>query len=105
MDTGDMTMRIVSKLCGRWGAVLGLLAAGLFLAGCQSGKPDPRFSDLPGLPAGPGGKGAQNQGMPAVVGGQSDYTNSEILNPSDSIRIIYSDTPAMIPPFEDQIRA
>ncbi len=44
-----MTISKVSKLAGRWGAVVALVAAALVLGGCKGG---PKFTDVPGFEAG-----------------------------------------------------
>ena len=36
------------KLLGRWGTICGGLLAALFLAGCQTDTPAPRFAEVPG---------------------------------------------------------
>lgn len=92
-----MNMTTVSKFLGHWGAVCGMMMAGLWLAGCQSG---PQFADVPGLPN-------QAAAAPAVAGAQpaapAEPAGIDMLRPGDIVVISFSDLPYLQPPLERRI--
>ena len=97
-------MRIATKFIGRWGVVFGLLLAGLWLAGCQSG---PQYADLPGVtppPAVPAAPAA-----PALAGTNEPLRAPEgerldILHPGDLLTITFADLPIVVQPIEQRVR-
>jgi polysaccharide export outer membrane protein len=97
-----MTMMKVSKLLGRWGVGCGLILAGLFFAGCQSGSPKRDFAEVPGLTAAPASVPA-NTAATAVSETNSD-PNVYLLQPQDALRITFADLPTPQLPFEDRIK-
>lgn len=102
-------MMKASKFLGLWGAVCGCLLVGFFLAGCRSGGPDPRFSEVPGV------AGQESQTTAAQLPANQPVTiasltpevdpTTDVLHANEPIRVIYSDLPAVQPPFEDRIKA
>ena len=112
-------MSRVSEFLGRWGAVGGLSLSGLFLTGCFLGRgsaDDARFEPVPGVTGPePAPTVAGAQPTPAtplpVVAGQASPTPLDPagfeppLKAGDAIGVIYSDTPVIIPPFDDRIKA
>lgn len=86
-----------SKILGRWGAVGGLLLAGMFLAGCQTG--DPHFADPQGMTAPAAGNGTP-------VASPPNNSSPEVVNVGDALMIIFSDMPsgAAPQPFEVHVK-
>ena len=77
-----------SKRVGHWIAVCGLLLAWLFLAGCQTDPASNQFSDTKTL----------------VPGGTNIAAKTnEILQPGDTLNIVYGDLPVPAPPFDGRI--
>ncbi len=91
----------VSTLARGWGIAVGLVLAGLFLAGCGGG-PDRRFAEVPGLT---GGQPQQAASAPAATGGTGDSTVVDIINVGDNLVVTFSDLPGPIqPPIDDKVR-
>jgi len=109
-------MTKASKFLGHWGAVCGLLVAGLFLAGCRgSGGSDQRFSELPGVTApvhqAPFTSTTTAKATPtassnlAPASGGTDLTTTEVLYPGEPIIVTITDIPTPVQPYDDQIKA
>jgi polysaccharide export outer membrane protein len=121
-----MSIRTIGKQLGRWGAVCGLLCAGLSLSGCRTQSPEEQFAEVPptltaASNAGPAAAPATTpisatapvtaSGAAAVVspvavpaatsGGAPEV---EVLGVGSSLTIILLDTPTPIPPFEGKIK-
>src|SRR5258707_15754792 len=103
MESALKSIMNVSKLAGRWGAVCGVVVAGLWLAGCQSG-PDPRFSDVPGRTGPDNGAMAAN-GVGSGPTGDPTDASLDILQANDAIEIDYADITPLPQPFRDRIKA
>lgn len=101
-----MNMRTVSKFLGRWGALFGLMAGGLLLAGCQSG---PQFTEVPGIP-GSAGTVAETSPPPASVAAApaasplTESPNIDVLHPGDMLLITFADLPAPVSPIEQRVK-
>jgi len=97
-------MRMTAKL-GPWGVLGGLLLTGLLLAGCQSGS-DNKFAEMPaytgvtGADTASGGSTAGTNGAVTAAAMQS----AEEIHPGDSLTVVFSDTPQVIPPFEERVK-
>jgi protein involved in polysaccharide export with SLBB domain len=116
-------MMKASKFLGVWGAAFGSLLVGLFLTGCHSGGPDPRFSEVPGVtgsesqtaaahPAAapatavqPASAAQLPANRPATTALTAEGDANEVLQPNDPIKVNFSDLPTPQPPFEDRIKA
>src|SRR5579859_7315194 len=84
-----MSMMRVSRRAWRWGAVVGLLMAGFFFAGCKDASTDSRFAQVPsytGAPAGQSGIAA-NAGTPA----QTAKVGSDWIHAGDTLLITFAD--------------
>ncbi len=97
-------MMTATKFVGRWGVVFGLLLAGLWLAGCQSG---PQYADLPGFTPPPAAPAAP--GTPALAGTNEPLRVPEgerldILHPGDLLTITFADLPIVVQPIEQRVR-
>ncbi|HVV72856.1 MAG TPA: polysaccharide biosynthesis/export family protein, partial [Verrucomicrobiae bacterium] len=93
----------VSKL-GRWGAVCGLLLAGIFLGGCQSG---PAHGDFTQPPPGVGGTSAGNPAPSASSpsgAAASTSDNIDLIRVGDTLVISYSDLPIVAYPDEQRVK-
>ncbi len=112
-----MSRMNVSQVLGRWGAVGGLLAAGLFWTGCHTQPKEPEFSELPGMPAAPSAAapaaivaGSPAAGPAATVAGSPVAAPTMgahqewLLRAGDPLTIMFLDAPIIIPPFDDRIR-
>lgn len=77
------------KWLGRLALVCGLLAAGIFLAGCH-GKSSKRDSTLTGATTGAAGGPAAPQ--------------FDVFRVGDSVTVLFADTPTMVTPFEVKIK-
>ncbi|HWH72365.1 MAG TPA: polysaccharide biosynthesis/export family protein [Candidatus Sulfotelmatobacter sp.] len=88
----------VTKLLGRWSAVCGLLAAGLFLAGCHLGGD--KFAELPDVSSAPAVVGSPTA---AQVSAPASATLDK-LNAGDLLNITFSDLPTPQLPLEQRIK-
>ena len=113
-----MSIRNIGKRLGRWGAVCGLLWAGLGLSGCRTQSPEQQFAELPptltaALSASP--VAAPNTtsapaaapvvsplAVPAATNGAGPQV--EVLDVGSSLTIVLTDTPTPIPAFEGKIK-
>ncbi len=95
-----MTRMRVSMLAGRWGAVCGLLLAGLFLGGCQSGSPKASFSPTATAGTAAGGMGSASD--PSNASDPSD--NIDLIRKGDSLVITFSDLPIATLPEEQRVK-
>lgn len=100
----------VSRACGRWGAILGLIGLAGLVGGCHSGRAGAttEFTDLGG---GTGTVAATPAGTPAdpatgqpTLPATSRSDNPETLQVGDSLTISFTDTPAQIPPFQERVK-
>ena len=107
-----MSIMKVSKFFAQWGAVTGLLLAGLVLAGCKSGgADDSRFAALPGLPAtsapataAPSAP-AQPGAAPFALGTNNLVPGTvDMLAAGDSLVVTFTDLPYIQPPLELKVR-
>jgi protein involved in polysaccharide export with SLBB domain len=92
-------MTIVSKLAGRWGAVCGLVAAGLFLAGCHGGSGARKFAETPGV-AGAPVEGAQTSSPES----HPESRAGTMIRVGDMLTIIFSDAPVPSPKYEEKVK-
>ena len=97
----------VSNWAGRFGAVWGLLVAGLFLAGCASDPAKQEFSPVAGgptatsvTPAAPGNPAGADASPVAAIGNPS----TQLLKAGDLLTIIFADLPIAWMPFEGRIK-
>lgn len=121
-----MSIRNIGKHLGRWGAVCGLLCAGLGLSGCRTQSPEQQFAELPPalttassanpdpapatapVPATPpattpvAAPVVSSAAVPAVTKGGG--LEPEVLRVGDSLTITFTDTPTLIPPVEEKIK-
>jgi protein involved in polysaccharide export with SLBB domain len=117
-----MSIRIISKRLGRWGAVCGLLYAGLGLSGCRTQAPEQQFAEVPpaltttssvnpvaapatapvAAPATTPAPAASPGAIPAATSVSGPEV--EVLGVGSSITITLLDTPTPIPPFEGKIK-
>jgi len=82
-----MSMKIIGKRLGRWGAVCGLLLAGFFLAGCHTHSAKKSPADGPGARA----------DAPANM-------EPEVFRVGDSVTVIITDLPTQPPAFEEKLK-
>ncbi len=81
-----MSIRNVGKQLGRWATVCGLVLTWFCLSGCRTHSPEQQFiGGPPGLSA------------PADP-------EAEVLRVGDSLTVTFTDTPVVIPPFEEKIK-
>jgi len=82
-----MSIKIVGKRLGRWGAICALLLAGLLLAGCQTASP----KQSPGerLDTGAGAPGNKEP---------------DVFRVGDSVTIVFTDLPTQAPAFEEKLK-
>ena len=111
-----MSIRTIGKHLGRWGAVCGLLCAGLGLSGCRTHSPEQQFAELPPALTAASSTNpvavstttpAQVPATPPVAG--STVTNGggpeiEVLHVGGTLTIALLDTPTLIPIFEGKIK-
>jgi polysaccharide export outer membrane protein len=117
-----MSIRNVGKRLGSWGAVCGLVVGGLYLSGCQTQQPAQQFAEVPSaLTAASGASPAAADASSAASGAtqvaapvaspitvsnaaSASGPGAEVLRVGDSLTIIFTDTPAQIPNFDEKIR-
>ena len=111
-----MSIRNIGKGLGRWGAVCGVLWAGLGLSGCRTHSPEQQFAEVP--PALTVTSNANAVAAPATtqvavpattpVGGPALANGSgpevEVLHVGGTLTIALMDTPTPIPIFEGKIK-
>lgn len=98
-----MSKMRVSRRAGHWGAVVGLLVAGLFLTGCKSASTDPRFSQVPGFTGVPAGQSgiASSAGTPAQTGN----IGSDYIHAGDTLLITFADLAIQVQsPVEERVK-
>jgi protein involved in polysaccharide export with SLBB domain len=88
-----MTIIKVSRATRRWGGIAGVWFLGFCLAACQT-----RSSEFTPVT---GGTPAEKKG---TVPGGSKPLNREVLQPGDSLSIIFADIPTHVDPFEQIIK-
>jgi len=91
----------VSNWAGRFGAVWGLLFAGLFLAGCASDPAKQEFSPVAGGPKATAGNPAGAGASPVATVANP---NSQFLKAGDLLTITFADLPISWMPFEGRIK-
>lgn len=98
-----MRMMTVSRLAERWVAVVGLLVAGLFIAGCKSGTEDAAFTQLPGYAGASSAQGGTiSNTSPARPLGNDTM---DAIRAGDTLRISFSDLPVIVQsPFEERVK-
>src|ERR1035437_7410136 len=101
-----MSISNVGTHLGRWGAVCGLVLAGICLSGCRTQSPDQQFAEVPSSVGGSAGAATTLVAAPAAVSVATNGTGSEaeLLRVGDSLTITFSDTPVTIPVFEEKIK-
>jgi protein involved in polysaccharide export with SLBB domain len=119
-----MSIKHLGKRLTRWVATIGLVLACFCLASCKTHSTAGRFAELPDgvagaapskpapvLTAGPAAAPVKNTVSHPVAGVAipTGLTNSpsregEVLRVGDSLKITMTDTPVVIPPFEEKIR-
>src|ERR1035437_2618229 len=121
-----MSIRNIGKRLGRWGAVCGLLCAGLGLSGCRTQSPEQQFAELP--PALTTASSANPVAAPATTPIPATASATapaaapvvspvavpaatsvgapevEVLGVGSSLTITLLDTPILIPIFEGKIK-
>jgi protein involved in polysaccharide export with SLBB domain len=98
----------VSKWAGRFGAIWGLLLAGIFLAGCQTGPSGTRFSEVPGGPSKAANGSPADSAVTPTSGsatlGESVNSINRPLKVGDLVKITLLDLPINPVPFDGRIR-
>lgn len=98
-----MSMMRVSRLVGRWGAVCGLLFAGMFLVGCKSGNADSGFAQLPGYVNTSAEHGAATTN--AAIAKPPVGDTWDAIRAGDTLRINFSDLPIIVQsPIEERVK-
>src|ERR1035437_10388444 len=121
-----MSIRNIGKRLGRWGAVCGLLCAGLGLSGCRTQAPEQQFAEVPpaltaAASASPAAAPATTPipatapattsvaapvvspvAVPAATNGSGPEV--EVLGVGSTLTITLMDTPTLIPIFEGKIK-
>ena len=83
-----------SKLNGRWWATLGLMLAGVWLAGCHTAKP--QFGEVPGT---------TGAGKAVAANRVTEVKTFEDIKVVDALTIVFSDINPQPQPFVDTVRA
>jgi protein involved in polysaccharide export with SLBB domain len=86
-----MTLK-VGKALGRWGAVWGLLLAGLWVGGCRTQSQG--FGEVPGL----------NQGGASSPAGASASVGSDKIQPGETLTFTFADLPQLVPAIELRVK-
>jgi len=81
-----MSIRNVGKQLGRWATICGLVLTGFCLSGCRTHSPEQQSTEGP-----PGLSSSPDRG-------------AEVLRVGDSLTVTFTDTPILIPPFEEKIK-
>lgn len=99
-----MTINSAIRLLGRWGALLGFLMGGLFLAGCQSSGPTGHFVDQQGggMAAGQTAATTPSDGAGSAPGATNAGPDS--LRPGDSLTIVFTDLPEVPLPVTQRVK-
>lgn len=95
------------QAAGRWTTWCGILLSGLLVAGCRS--PKPQFDDVPGVasprtPAGAGVKPAPGNPAADTASATRPESNPGVIHVGDPLTVVFTDLPAVIPPFEVLVR-
>jgi len=98
-----MRMMTVSRLVGRWVAVVGLLVAGSFIAGCKSGTEEAAFAQLPGYVGASSAQGGTiSNTAPSRPPGSATIDD---IRAGDTLRINFSDLPIVVQsPMEERVK-
>lgn len=119
-----MSIRNVGKRSRRWGSVYALLLGGLCLAGCRALSPEQQFAEVPPgvitasgaspvaaavTPAAPASVTTPAAAPVASPVAAAAVTNAggpepEVLSVGDSLTITFTDTPVVIPMFDQKIK-
>jgi polysaccharide export outer membrane protein len=110
----------VRNWAGRFGAVWGLLVAGLFLAGCASDRSKQEFSPVAGGPTATATGPAATSVTPTAVSNPADVNagstgspppvamigspGTQILKTGDLLTVTFADLPVAVMPFEGRIK-
>lgn len=81
-----MSIRNVGKQLGCWVTICGLVLTGFCLSGCRTHSPEQQSAE------GPSGLSI------------SPDPGAEVLRVGDSLTVTFTDTPVLIPPFEEKIK-
>jgi protein involved in polysaccharide export with SLBB domain len=102
----------VSSSLERWVVLSGLLTVMFFWQGCQSAQSSGNYSELPGGVAVASASNNVAPVAPIATGGTSNGTDtnrstsseSEVIRVGDSMTVVFSDTPVLVPAFEERVK-